>query len=215
MDESCEGKRSSLRYSAHLHFLTLANPRSTTPLILLTWHCLSPAPALTQEMEQMEIKNLLVSKNTRFSLQKPSSNPHASYFVLTYIISTSPEKSCHIDIFLPGMIHLPFIPHDRIVYSPASGLPVMPFFPILLHKIQARLTHRASPKEHARHKQTNDVQDICELLELATTTHKVKLQDHLWLPEWFIQEAIESIPQYIVSHSETTVFWKCIGFSNL
>ncbi|PPQ64282.1 hypothetical protein CVT26_002164 [Gymnopilus dilepis] len=170
--------------------------------------------ALAHDLKQQDMKDLLVQKDSRFSLEKPASNPNASYFVLRYCISGPSEKFCHVDVFLPGMIHLPYIPPDRIVHSPSTGLPVMPFFPVLLHKIQAWLTHRASPKEHARIKQVNDVQDIQELLDIAMASDKVKLEDHLWLPQWFREEAVESIPQFTAAYPETSDSWKGIGFSN-
>ena len=183
---------------------------------LFTLSCLQDVDilALAHDLKQQDMKDLLVQKDSRFSLEKPASNPNASYFVLRYCISGPSEKFCHVDVFLPGMIHLPYIPPDRIVHSPSTGLPVMPFFPVLLHKIQAWLTHRASPKEHARIKQVNDVQDIQELLDIAMASDKVKLEDHLWLPQWFREEAVESIPQFIAAYPETSDSWKGIGFSN-
>ncbi|KDR85592.1 hypothetical protein GALMADRAFT_108875 [Galerina marginata CBS 339.88] len=168
--------------------------------------------ALSETMTQAELKSLLVSKCPRFSLSKPESNLHASYSILKYSIPAPQLMFCHVDIFLPGMIHLPPIPHDRIVYSSQTSLPVMPFFPILLHKVQAWIAHRDSPKERARIKQSNDVQDIRELLKIAVSAHNVKLGEQTWLPPWFLQEAAEGVSEYITSHPETADSWTKVGF---
>jgi len=89
----------------------------------------------------------------------------------------------------------------------------MPFFPILLHKVQAWIAHCDSPKERARIKQSNDVQDIGELLELAVSEHKIHLKDHFWLPSWFLEEALQGVPRYIDAHPESAFFWAQIGFN--
>lgn len=135
-------------------------------------------------MNPAEMKNLLVVKDSRFFLEKPTTNPNALYFVFKYQLTSSEmDYCCHVDIFLPGMIHLPAIPPSYTVYSAQTALPIIPLFPVLLHKVQAWIAHRASPKESARIKQSNDVQDISELLVLAVKTHKVKLEEQTWLPD--------------------------------
>ncbi|KAF9566892.1 hypothetical protein CPC08DRAFT_59416 [Agrocybe pediades] len=165
---------------------------------------------LSHSKTPLEIKQLLVSGDSRFSLEKPASNPNATYLVLKYAVT--PSKSCHVDIFLPGLIHLPEIPLERVVCSD-TGLPVMPFFPTLLHKVQAWIAHRDSPKEHARIKQSNDVQDIRELLEFAIRDETLHLDEHSWLPSWFLDEAVQSVPQYVAAHPETAPQWAQIGFT--
>ncbi|KAH9486384.1 hypothetical protein JR316_0000448 [Psilocybe cubensis] len=166
-----------------------------------------------KSMNPAEMKNLLVSKDSRFFLEKPVTNPNASYFILKYrLISSQNNSCCHVDIFLPGMIHLPPIPPSYIIYSAQTALPTMPFFPTLLHKVQAWLAHRASPKESARIKRSNDEQDISELLDFAVKIHKVKIENHTWLPDWFLQEAIEGVRAYVQEHPETAPMWKEIGF---
>ncbi|KAF4611979.1 hypothetical protein D9613_004127 [Agrocybe pediades] len=141
---------------------------------------------LSHSKTPLEIKQLLVSGDSRFSLEKPASNPNATYHVLKYAVT--PSKSCHVDIFLPGLIHLPEIPLERIA-------------------------HRDSPKEHARIKQSNDVQDIRELLEFAIRDETLHLDEHSWLPSWFLDEAVQSVPQYVAAHPETAPQWAQIGFT--
>ncbi|PPQ79882.1 hypothetical protein CVT25_002938 [Psilocybe cyanescens] len=168
----------------------------------------------SETMNPAEIKNLLVSKDPRFFLEKPATNPNASYLVLKYRLASLSQMNycCHVDIFFPGMIHLPTIPPSYIFYSAQTALPIMPFFPILLHKIQAWIAHRASSKESARIKQSNDVQDIRELLALAVSAHKIKLDEQTWLPAWFLQEAVQGVVQYVQEHPETIPLWKESGF---
>ncbi|KAF9446117.1 hypothetical protein P691DRAFT_804698 [Macrolepiota fuliginosa MF-IS2] len=121
-----------------------------------------------------------------------------------------PEKSCRIDLFTPGMIHLPRIPQDKIIYT-GSKLPIMPFFPVVLHKIQAWKAHLASTKPWATVKQRNDVSDISDLLRMATTTDE-RFENQAWLGKWFLDEALDGVREYIAAHPDTASGWAKLGF---
>lgn len=162
-----------------------------------------------------KLKDYLVSADSSFYWAKPVTNPQASYQVLWYKFpfreaSESSKKSCRVDLFTPGMIHLPRIPSDKIFYSD-SNIPVMPFFPVALHKIQAWKAHLASTKPWAATKQRNDVNDINDLLNVAMTMDE-HLHDQTWLEQWFLDEAVEGVRQYIVEHPDAAPGWAKLGF---
>lgn len=162
-----------------------------------------------------ELKNYLVSADTSFCWKKPISNPQAIYRVLWYQFplpeaTEVSEKSCRVDLFIPGMIHLPQIPSDKIIYSD-SKLPIMPFFPVVLHKIQAWKAHMASTKPWVTIKQENDISDINDLLAVAATAGQ-NLGNQIWLEQWFLAEAIEGVQEYVESHPETARGWRDLGF---
>jgi hypothetical protein len=109
------------------------------------------------------------------------------------------------------MIHLPKIPTDNIVRS-VSGLPIMPFFPIVLHKIQAWKAHLASTKPWTGVKQANDINDIHDSLQVAEVADMPGLENHYWLDAWFLQEAVDSVQEYVQRHPNTVHGWTKLGF---
>ncbi|KAF5352385.1 hypothetical protein D9756_005807 [Leucocoprinus leucothites] len=170
------------------------------------------------EKEPVELKNLLVSEDSSFYWAKSTTNPQACYRILWYRLPVagdldSPEKNCRIDLFTPGMIHLPRIHIDRIVWS-ESGLPIMPLFPIILHKIQAWKAHLASTKPWAGVKQANDINDIKDLLRAAEKAN-VSLGSQNWLDPWFLEEAVEGVREYIQQYLDTADGWVKLGFRDV
>lgn len=161
-----------------------------------------------------EVKDCLVSNDLSFHWTKPPTNPNATYRVLWYRLPSTatspPVTNCRVDVFTPGMIHLPRIPDDQITFSD-SKLPIMPYFPVILHKLQAWKAHLVSTKPWAVIKQKNDINDINDLLKGATATTQ-RLQNQTWLEQWFLDEAVESVQEYIVKHPDTTPGWLKLGF---
>ncbi|KAJ3575238.1 hypothetical protein NP233_g1229 [Leucocoprinus birnbaumii] len=167
------------------------------------------------DQDPVEPKDLLVSQNSAFYWAKPVTNTQASYRVLWYRLpleksSASLQKSCRIDLFTPGMIHLPRIPRDRIIWS-SSGLPIMPLFPTLMHKIQAWKAHLASTKPWAGVKQANDIHDINDLLRVVEAVD-VNLDNQNWLDAWFLEEAVDGVRMFTQKHPETARGWLKLGF---
>jgi len=160
------------------------------------------------------VKDYLVSNDSSFNWTEPPTNPNATYRVLCYNLSPenakTPAKSCRVDVFTPGMIHLPRIPDDRIAHS-ESNLPIMPYFPVVLHKIQAWKAHLASTKPWATIKQKNDINDINDLLKGASATDQ-RLQNQTWLEQWFLDAAFEGVQEYVGEHPDTIPGWLELGF---
>lgn len=162
-----------------------------------------------------EVKDCLVSNDASFHWTKPPTNPNATYRVLCYRLpsleaANTPAKSCRVDVFTPGMIHLPRIPNDKITFSD-SKLPIMPYFPVVLHKVQAWKAHLVSTKPWAVTKQKNDINDINDLLKGAMATSQ-RLQNQTWLEQWFLDEAVEGVQEYIGKHPDTIPGWLKLGF---
>lgn len=159
---------------------------------------------------------MITDRDSNFSLARPLHNLQATYHVLWYTlpISTTPDsppKTCRVDIFVPGVISLPWVPPEYVVHSRGSGLPLIPFLAALLHKVLAWVAHGKSSTQHGQYKQINDVGDIGELLELAVSTNKPNLVEEKWLPTWFVDAATEGVAQYIATYPATAHIWMQIG----
>ncbi|KAF4575390.1 hypothetical protein EYR40_004865 [Pleurotus pulmonarius] len=130
---------------------------------------------LTTEIGQEEIKRSLAVKDPGFTLVA-SKNPYATYKVLWYEIPPSssspyaPRRSCKVDILVPGIMNIPNVPRGHTVATTSGewkGLPLMPFIPLLMLKLQAWMDHRQADKQYLRDKQHTDVRDIGELLDIG------------------------------------------------
>ncbi|RDB29409.1 hypothetical protein Hypma_015950 [Hypsizygus marmoreus] len=165
---------------------------------------------LTDGVSAEQLKILITQNNRCFHLTRPADNPHAAYQVLWYTFSPTSQKGvpkiCRVDVLIPGVINLPLIPPDLVVYSGASGLPVMPLVAVLLHKVLAWRAHGESPKQRAQDKQIVDVGDVGELLELASASGST-LADQGWLPQWFIDTAVGAVAQYVQIYPATVTRW--------
>jgi hypothetical protein len=152
---------------------------------------------------QEQLKARLIALDPRF-YTVASKDPYATYRVLWFRLPTYTtgysyayrDRSCKVDLLLPGIMNIPFVPKERIykvrdegknylsskslAYSSSSSygsrsqsssnsdpLPLMPFLPLLLLKLQAWQDHGESSKLYMRQKQPTDVLDITELLALA------------------------------------------------
>jgi hypothetical protein len=84
-------------------------------------------------------------------------------------------------------MNIPRIPSERIEHI--NGLPVMPFIPLLLLKMQAWEDHGEAAQLHLRLKQYDDVRDIKELLRIQVAKERTK--SHVgWLAEDFVNKGI-------------------------
>lgn len=115
-------------------------------------------------------------------------------------------------------MNIPSVPDDRIIFkSSASDIPLMPFLPLLLLKVQAWEDHGNSPRLYFRQKQPTDVCDINQLLNLALSDQpkfRVRLEKE-WLPEDFLKEGNRRVRAYIKAYPTTRRHWKFLGFDLL
>jgi len=171
---------------------------------------------LTNSRSSEEIKNLLVSTNSNFFLV-PSKDRYATYKVLWYsLTSVRPSyyaRACKVDILLPGIMNIPSIPTQSIIYR--ATLPLMPFLPLLLLKLQAWVDHGTSTKEYLKAKTWVDVRDLTELLNLNSTTDRGKLRGLSSLPDTFVRTAKSHVARYVEMYPQSASLWKEVGFEDL
>ncbi|KAJ7754185.1 hypothetical protein DFH07DRAFT_886418 [Mycena maculata] len=167
---------------------------------------------LTETHTQADLKAILVSADSNF-YTIASKDPFATYRVLWYRL-LGYRRSCKVDVLLPGIMNIPSVPIPRIAYRRSrSDLPLMPFLPLLLLKLQAWMDHRESPKIYFRTKQVVDARDIEDLLELAVSKYGIDLKkDGKWLPDSFIQAAVKRVKAYVKRFPDSAGNWQEIGF---
>ncbi|KAI0943081.1 hypothetical protein AcV7_002323 [Taiwanofungus camphoratus] len=162
---------------------------------------------------QEELKRLLVAANGSFYLV-PSRNPYATYKVLWCRLPSARgfelERSCKVDILLPGVLNIPNVPAARL--RSIKGHPVMPFLPLLLLKLQAWTDHQIARRLDLQRKQHVDVRDIDALLIIAARRGTRVENYHSWLGLLFLDAGQRRVHQYITRFPNSAPRWKDIGF---
>jgi hypothetical protein len=100
-------------------------------------------------------------------------------------------------------------------HTNGDSIPVMPFIAVLLLKLQAWADHRISHRMDLRLKQYVDVRDIYELLKIAARNSEMHLREaESWLPRMFVAVGRCRVANFILSHSDSSVYWRQIGLTN-
>ncbi|OCH83898.1 hypothetical protein OBBRIDRAFT_799534 [Obba rivulosa] len=163
----------------------------------------------TTEHSLEELKQILCDNDSKFFLV-PSMKPFATYKVLWYGYPT--YRQCKVDVLLPGIMNIPRVPDDRIIYQ--NDLPVMPLLPLLMLKLQGWEDHRNHQEMYMRRKQHSDVSDVRGLLKIARQ-QGVHLADaaHVWIPPLLINETKRRVILWTekIGSTESTK-WKALGF---
>jgi len=169
---------------------------------------------LTNSYTTESLKSMLVRTNSDFYL-RPSRKIGATYKILYCRVGSM--RSCKVDILTPGIMNIPTIPspvQSRLTFI--SGIPIMPFIPLLLLKLQAWQDHRESIRSDYNQKQHTDVVDIQELLEIGIRK-KLHLRDvRGWLGETFINDGQRRVLAFCsraLAGREVTGNFKRVGFS--
>ena len=164
-----------------------------------------------QRANAENVKDYLVSVNDRFYLVD-STNPRNTYKILYYSISRRPSLGCKVDILTPGpeVLHIPRITDDHVLYLDGSDIPVMPFLPLLILKVQGWYDHRRSHRQDMRQKVPHDVNNIMELLDM--TDKSDRLNHFNWLPDWFIERAYTIIRDFCKKKPSSRSSWRSLGF---
>jgi len=76
---------------------------------------------------QGDIKDLIASTDDQFYLV-PAANPQDTYHVLWYSIPDADERACKVDILIPGILSIPEIPIQKIVYQDRSPIYLLSHF---------------------------------------------------------------------------------------
>ena len=160
---------------------------------------------LTQD-DKEEIKRKITAADNKFYLIRPK-NPSDTFRVLWYRIR--PGVSCKVDILLPGLLNIPPIPTHLIEIQ--DELPVMPFLPLLLLKVQGWFEHEKDERWHVRSKIRDDYRDIDEMLgTFINDSHRLDANE--WLPAAFIDTSREHVKAFVLQREYTKERWNEIGF---
>ncbi|KAL0957903.1 hypothetical protein HGRIS_000084 [Hohenbuehelia grisea] len=159
---------------------------------------------LTEETQE-EIKRGLVATDPRFYLVA-AKTPGATYKVLWYKISSDlhlySRRSCKVDILRTGIMDIPPVPTSRFVYRTPSDIPIMPFMPLLLLKLQAWTHHRMALKQYLVDKQHVDVRDIEQLLRIGAQMGG-SVESESWLPASFVSVARTRVEGFVAKFPDT------------
>jgi len=170
--------------------------------------------AFTNNLDAEEIKDHLVSINPKFFLVA-SRNRINIYQVLHYRLYSprySGERSCKVDILIPGILDIPWVPQWRITYTHIPGVPVMPMLALLLLKLQGWDDHRNSTRRDFQQKQYVDAEDIIELLQIVLEEEDVHLTTERWMPAAFVRAGRARVNQFMTEFPDTGDHWSELGF---
>lgn len=160
------------------------------------------------------LKSLLVRDSTAEFYTRPSKKIGATYRLLfcrlPQTIFQTIRRSCKVDILIPGIMNIPSVPSSRILRS-SDGLPVLPFFVLLMLKVQGWSDHRKSDRSDYRAKQHQDVQDIGELLSIGKQRKEDWRKASGWVPQEFSQHGCALISEYVAARGGKAS-WEELGF---
>ncbi|KAI0321527.1 hypothetical protein OF83DRAFT_1020137, partial [Amylostereum chailletii] len=144
---------------------------------------------------------------------KSSTNPRNTYKIVWYRMPGRSYVEIKVDVLVPPIMDIPWVPASRSVWFQNKTLPSMPFFPLLLLKLQAWDDHRNASfrRPDLREKQHVDVQDIDQLLVIAARKG-VHRKDSGWLPATFISEGERRVRSYTIAYPASLRPWAAIGF---
>lgn len=75
------------------------------------------------------------------------------------------------------------------------------------------MDHGVADKAYLRDKQYVDVEDIDELLDLASNEYDVSLRTEKWMPDSFVREAKRRVTAYVRKYPNSRDRWRELGFS--
>ncbi|KAH8094705.1 hypothetical protein BXZ70DRAFT_354824 [Cristinia sonorae] len=164
---------------------------------------------LSTQYHTESLKQYIAGQSSNFFL-RDSQKIGATYKILYCRIGSAQE--CKVDILTPGILNIPHIPTNRLLFS--DKLPVMPIIPLLLLKLQTWANHCDSDMPGKRAKVPYDVQDVDQLLGIAISRDDEQMsQAATWLPAAFIQAGRNHAVRYLQesSTSKTANDWRSIG----
>lgn len=158
---------------------------------------------------------MLVAADSSFYLVR-SRNPHATYKVLWYKSATAFSSPLKVDILLPGIMNIPNVPCNRIVFKSPHHIPLMPLIPHLLLKLQAWSDHRESHRSDQRMKQYTDIRDIDQLLDITLRSREhIRSASLDWLPQSMITAGNTRLRSFVVygADQRSAAKWRKLGFN--
>lgn len=169
---------------------------------------------LTNSHTTDSLKSMLVRTDPDFYL-RPSRKIGATYKILYCRVGIM--RSCKVDILTPGIMNIPPVPspaQNRLTFL--SGIPVMPFIPLLLLKLQAWQDHRESTRSDYNMKQHTDVRDIQQLLKIGVRKGFQLRDASGWIGGSFLadgQRRVLSFCSRVMDEQESARNFKRIGFT--
>ncbi|KAF8633077.1 hypothetical protein AX15_001525 [Amanita polypyramis BW_CC] len=155
--------------------------------------------------DKEDIKRKIVAADKNFYLIR-SKNPSNTFQVLWCRVR--PGISCKVDILIPGLLNIPQIPLHLI--ETRNDLPITPFLPLLLMKVQGWYDHVNDERIHVRLKVPEDFRDIDELLAMVKEDHRLDTNE--WFPAEFVDCARMHVNAFVAEREDTRRYWKAIGF---
>lgn len=97
-----------------------------------------------------------------------------------------------------------------------SGIPLVPFSLLLLHKLQGWTDHRAAPEKHKQRKQSQDAADVRRLLAMQGMMKELQ-QTRPWtnrelFSEEFQELTKERVKEYCKEFPDRATSWQILGF---
>lgn len=192
-------KRTSLHLSSPPHSL-LTKPTQDVDMVVLT-----------NSYEQEDIKEIIVYADPKFFLVKPRT-PGATYKILYYTLNSG--GYCKVDILLPGILDIPFVPASQIVYTHVPDVPVMPLVAVILLKLQGWTDHRDSDRDDFQEKQHVDIDDIWDMLYIWVRGHSDEtVHTERWMPYEFVEAAKGRVEEFIEECPDSEDHWRLMGFN--
>ncbi|KAI4294719.1 hypothetical protein K525DRAFT_211966, partial [Schizophyllum commune Loenen D] len=152
----------------------------------------------------------LVARDPAHFFSKPGRAPGASYRVLYYGSPRIRSWSIKVDILLPGILHLPALPEERIVWI--AGFPVIPFPLLLLHKLQAYDDHINAEAQHHFVQWQKDRDDIEALLDLRGYIEEWPWHDQAVFSEEYLALSSRRVTDFAAKFTYSRAAWEELGF---
>ncbi|PFH44674.1 hypothetical protein AMATHDRAFT_72220 [Amanita thiersii Skay4041] len=151
----------------------------------------------TSPTDRESIKSSITTTDSRFFLIS-AKNPRDKYKILWFSTGLSYPRRCKVDILTPGLLNIPQIPTNRLVrLDPYNNLPLLPFIPLLLLKVQGWSHHRSAlDKLHHRKKVPQDVRDVEELVGIAVQKGFRRKDEEAWMAKEFVEIATRYVTEY-------------------
>ena len=168
------------------------------------------------------IKDSIVSRDDRYYLV-PSTNPQNTYQVLWFRLTAvdserelvgraTKERSCKVDILIPGTISIPWIPYDRIIrHDDRPSIPLTPIVTLIMLKLRGWADHKNDPRKDIREKLKRDEDDLEEMLTLAVNEWDIRSTEDWW-PWWFVSEGDKRIADFVKEWPGSKAYWNELGF---
>ncbi|TCD70781.1 hypothetical protein EIP91_001812 [Steccherinum ochraceum] len=166
---------------------------------------------MTNSWDTEYLKGILCRESNEF-FDRPARSPNATYRVLFYRLHGRRRRPCKVDVLIPGSstsLNLPFI--DDSHFEWLAHLPVLPFLPLLILKVQGWRDHRNSTRRDFVAKRPVDIRDINELLGIGRRRRE-DIQQELWIPDWFLDHGNTLVQEYVDAMGGGRQ-WELIGFN--